>query len=135
MLLELVKPRSIAARIVSHPIEEDREAPPCQYGHGALVEFQGIVRPEENGTPIRGLVYEVYEAMALQVMREKLDQLHQDHDLLGAEVLHRQGPVDAGKAAIRVRIWARHRASAFAACAAFMDQLKQEVPIWKTATY
>jgi molybdopterin synthase catalytic subunit len=31
-------------------------------------------------------------------------------------------------------VQARHRAEAFALLAAFMDRLKQDVPIWKTET-
>jgi molybdopterin synthase catalytic subunit len=36
-----------------------------------------------------------------------------------------------GEAAIVVRVEAKHRAEAFGMLAAFMDRLKQDVPIWK----
>jgi len=39
--------------------------------------------------------------------------------------------VSAGEAAIYVGIASAHRAEGFALLAAFMDRLKQDVPIWK----
>ncbi|MEQ9824365.1 MAG: molybdenum cofactor biosynthesis protein MoaE [Puniceicoccaceae bacterium] len=104
-------------------------------GHGALVEFAGVIRPEEQGSQISGIRYEAYTAMAENVMRERLEVLQQKHGFLAAEVIHRIGSVDVGCQAIRVRIWSAHRKEAFAALIAFMDELKQEVPIWKVATY
>jgi len=48
-------------------------------------------------------------------------------------VAHRLGRVEAGEAAVRVEVIARHRQEAFAACEFLIDQMKLEVPIWKKA--
>jgi len=98
---------------------------------GAVAEFTGIVRGEENGRPIGSLDYEAYSPMAESVMRRAIEQLSQLHECLYMRVTHRLGTVPAGEAAIHVLAAAVHRAEAFAMLAAFMDRLKQDAPIWK----
>jgi len=46
-------------------------------------------------------------------------------------VRHRLGEVRVGETAIVIEVLAAHRGEAFAIAAAFMDRLKQDVPIWK----
>lgn len=98
---------------------------------GAVVEFSGMVREEENGQTIAGLDYEAYSAMALKSMRNILESLAKSHPCLEARVMHRVGTVPTSEAAIKIVLWARHRTEAFGLLAAFMDRLKSEVPIWK----
>lgn len=105
---------------------------PDENGAGALAEFYGIVRGLENGMPIDGLTYEAYPAMAVAEMKRILDGLVLERPLLSARVIHRHGPVAVGETAIYVGIRAAHRAEAFDALRKFMDQLKQDVPIWKS---
>jgi molybdopterin synthase catalytic subunit len=99
---------------------------------GAVTEFRGLVRPFENGQRIAGLRYEAYEEMAEREMKRILGDLQGVHPFTHAEVWHRVGFVPAGEAAVSVAIAAKHRGEAFAAQSAFMDRLKQDVPIWKT---
>ena len=101
-------------------------------GAGALVEFTGIVRGEENGHPILALRYEAYQPMAENQMRRILDDLSSAHPCLNASVFHRIGVVPVGQAAVYIGVEAIHRAEAFAVASGFMDRLKQDVPIWKT---
>lgn len=98
---------------------------------GAVVEFTGVVRGTEEGQPIAALEYEAYESMALSEMRRLLTELGQVHPCHAVQVIHRLGVVPAGEAAIYVRVGAAHRAEAFALMMAFLDRLKQVVPIWK----
>ncbi|MCB1127512.1 MAG: molybdenum cofactor biosynthesis protein MoaE [Verrucomicrobiae bacterium] len=100
-------------------------------GIGALAEFSGVVRGEEDGRTITALEYEAYHGMALAVMRKLLEQLGQHHPCTGVWVIHRVGVVPVGEAAIWNGVVASHRREAFALLAEFMDQLKQDVPIWK----
>ena len=97
-----------------------------------MAEFTGLVRGEEQGAPIAGLVYEAYQPMAETVMRRLLTELGVAHPCVAVRVQHRIGPVRVGEAAIHIAVHSRHRAEAFALLAAFMDRLKQDVPIWKT---
>lgn len=110
-------------------------APVADPGVGALAEFTGLVRGEEAGAPIAGLVYEAYQPMAEREIERIIRELAAARPVLGVRVVHRLGRVPVGEAAIHVAVAAKHRAEAFALLAAFMDRLKQDVPIWKTDTF
>ncbi|CAM3180681.1 molybdopterin synthase catalytic subunit [Rariglobus hedericola] len=103
-------------------------------GVGALATFTGTVRGSENDQPISALVYEAYQPMAETVMHRLLTELAATHPCHFVFVQHRTGTVPVGEAAIHIAVQAKHRAPAFALLAAFMDRLKQDVPIWKTDT-
>lgn len=123
-------------RLVIHlgpePIPATLPSPADGPGVGAVAEFRGLVRGEEKGAPIAALVYEAYRPMAEREITRILDELATAHPCLGVQVRHRLGRVPVGEAAIYIGVAARHRAEAFAVLTAFMDRLKQDVPIWKT---
>jgi molybdopterin synthase catalytic subunit len=98
---------------------------------GAVVRFEGRVRPLENGRAIRGLVYEAYRPMAERQMEKILREIGKQHPCLSVRVRHRIGEVRVGEIAVAVEALAAHRADAFALTSSFMDRLKQDVPIWK----
>ena len=98
---------------------------------GALVEFYGRVRGSESGAEIRGLRYEIYERMAKLQARRVLEELAVEFPCLKVVLVHRHGVVEVGEAAVYVGVLASHRRQAFGMLSAFMDRLKQEVPIWK----
>lgn len=100
-------------------------------GCGAVVRFEGVVRETEDGASIKGLEYEAYEPMARESMICILRELAAEFPCEAAFVCHRIGFVPVGEAAILVEIHSAHRGEAFAILAAFMNRLKQEVPIWK----
>jgi molybdopterin synthase catalytic subunit len=108
-----------------------REAIP--EGAGAVVRFEGRVRAEEKNVLIAALDYEAYEPMAVRQMEKIARELAEKNPCLAVRVRHRIGRVPVGEAAILVEVGARHRAEAFALAAAFMDRIKQDVPIWKSA--
>ncbi len=98
---------------------------------GAVVRFEGRVRGDENGRAIRALVYEAYQPMAERQIKKILRDLGAQHPCLAVRVRHRIGEVRVGEIAIAIEALATHRAEAFALASAFMDRLKQDVPIWK----
>lgn len=98
---------------------------------GAVVEFAGVVRGEEDGAAIAGLDYEAYEMMARGEMERMLGELGRAFPCHSVQVAHRIGRVPVGEASIVVRVEAKHRAEAFGMLAEFMDRLKRDVPIWK----
>jgi len=98
---------------------------------GAIVEFKGLVRREEAGSPIAALEYEAYQPMAETMMRRIALELGALHPCAHVLILHRVGIVPVGEAAIIIRATAKHRTEAFALVSCFMDRLKQDVPIWK----
>jgi molybdopterin synthase catalytic subunit len=112
----------------AEPIVLKTDVPPHA---GAVVRFEGRVRGEENGHPIRALVYEAYQPMAERQMEKILRELGAAHPCLTVRVRHRIGEVRVGEIAVAIEALAAHRAEAFALASAFMDRLKQDVPIWK----
>jgi molybdopterin synthase catalytic subunit len=122
----------VLVELTSQPIDPRCELPAELVGTvGAVVEFSGRVRAEEEGRAIAALEYEAYSPMAEQQMRRILEVLAGQQPCLFARVVHRVGVVPVGETAIHVSIAARHRAEAFAMLTGFMDRLKQDVPIWK----
>ena len=122
----------IEIAITAKPIELSRPLPEAISGSaGAVVEFTGLVRGEEDARRIAALEYEAYSPMAENVMRRILEELSRQQPCLWVHVRHRVGVVPVGEAAIHVVAAARHRDDAFAMVAGFMNRLKQDVPIWK----
>lgn len=108
----------------------------CEAGMaGAVVEFSGRIRGEEAGRRLRGLHYEAYPAMAHGMIERMVREVGSRHSLLAARVVHRVGFVPVGEEAIYVAMASSHRKEAFRALDEFMDLLKQNVPIWKSATF
>ena len=100
-------------------------------GGGALVQFEGIARPIENGQPIAALEYEAYEPMAAKLLHRLSEDIVHRHGLIGLCVEHSTGRVAAGECSFRLRLAAYHRKEALAAMDEFIDRMKRDVPIWK----
>jgi molybdopterin synthase catalytic subunit len=98
---------------------------------GAVVEFAGVVRGEEDGAAIAALNYEAYDKMARSEMERIALDLSGQFPCESIEVIHRIGRVAVGETSILVRIEAKHRAEAFGMLAEFMNRMKTDVPIWK----
>jgi len=123
---------SVLASIHAGPLNHLPQPFSCD-GAGAVVCFDGIVRPTENGRTIRGLEYEAYEPMARNLLVEIGEELVRRYDFVGLFVEHSKGFVEVGDCSFRLQIAGRHRQESLAAMSEFIDRLKQDVPIWKTA--
>jgi molybdopterin synthase catalytic subunit len=99
---------------------------------GSLVEFYGIVRETEGEAKIPALRYEAYASMAEKVMRGKIALLEKKHPCQAIRVVHRLGTIPRGESAIYVGIQSKHRQAGFLFLQEFMDELKKDVPIWKS---
>ena len=106
---------------------------PCVFSteHGAVVDFFGVVRENENDTTISGLEYEAFVEMAEAELRRISEETAQKFSLGSVIVHHRIGFVPAGEASLFVRVSARHRGAAFAGSQQLVELLKARVPIWK----
>ena len=98
---------------------------------GALVEFQGIVRATEGNSAIAALDYEAYEPMARRRLLAHLRELETSHLCAAVIFIHRLGRVPVGEASLLVRVFSKHRGTAFALCGELIDRMKADVPIWK----
>lgn len=104
-------------------------------GAGAVFCFEGIVRPTEDNRSITALNYEAYEPMASKMLYRIADEVHRRFGLISLCVEHSRGRVGVGQCSFRLRIAARHRNEGIAALGAFIDRLKEDVPIWKSPVF
>jgi molybdopterin synthase catalytic subunit len=119
----------LETRMKTGPLEP--AAPWHPAGAGAVVTFDGVVRPTENGATLRGLTYEVYEPMTSRQMQRLGREMIEQYALIAMDVCHSEGFVPVGEVSFRLRVAAAHRQAALAAQEAFIDAMKKQVPIWK----
>ncbi|MFI5717984.1 molybdenum cofactor biosynthesis protein MoaE [Nocardia sp. NPDC051750] len=97
--------------------------------YGGVVVFTGVVRDHDDGQAVSALEYSAHPEAA-RFLRECCAAVAESTGLPVAAV-HRIGNLEVGDLAIVTAVAAPHRAEAFAACAALVDRIKHEVPIWK----
>jgi molybdopterin synthase catalytic subunit len=100
-------------------------------GMGAVVNFLGVVRELEAGSPISALEYESFQRMAEHQFHLLFDELEKKWPIESVRVVHRLGLVKVNEPSLWVEIVAPHRGEAFAACQWLVDRMKELVPIWK----
>ena len=124
---------SATVRIIDGAIGDPAPVLPLDAQFGAAIVFDGVVRSDEGGRTIRALAYEVYEPMASNMLAELGREMLAKHGLVAIMVEHSRGEVPVGQRSFRLTVYAFHRAEALAAVGEFIDRMKRDVPIWKTA--
>jgi molybdopterin synthase catalytic subunit len=97
---------------------------------GGIDVFVGTVRDHDHGEGVTGLEYSAHPS-ALARLHEVVDGVAEKYDVLAVAAVHRVGRLEIGDAAVVVATAAVHRAEAFEASRALIDELKDTVPIWK----
>ncbi|MFN2494552.1 MAG: molybdenum cofactor biosynthesis protein MoaE [Pseudonocardiaceae bacterium] len=98
---------------------------------GAVVTFSGLVRDHDGGRTVRALEYSGHP-IASDVITRVAAQIAAAHPAVQAlAVSHRIGALAIGDSALACAVSAAHRWDAFAACAALVDEVKLQLPIWK----
>jgi molybdopterin synthase catalytic subunit len=100
-------------------------------GAGAIAVFLGTVRDQSEGRAVSLLEYQAYDAMARSELARIANEIEVGSPGVSVAALHRVGPLHVGEIAVVCAASARHRAEAFAACRALIDEIKARVPIWK----
>jgi len=100
-------------------------------GAGGIDVFVGCVRDENDGRAVVLLEYEAYVPMALAEMKRIGEEIERASEGVRVAAAHRVGSLRVGDLAVVCAASAPHRAEAFAACRALIDQIKHRVPIWK----
>jgi molybdopterin synthase catalytic subunit len=124
---------STTVRIIDGALGTQAPVLPPAAQFGAAIVFDGVVRADEGGRIIRALAYEVYEPMASNMLTELGREMLAKHGLVAIMVEHSRGEVPVGQLSFRLTVHALHRAEALAAVGEFIDRMKRDVPIWKTA--
>jgi molybdopterin synthase catalytic subunit len=97
---------------------------------GGVDVFVGVVRDHDHDHDVVGLDYTAHPT-ALARLQEVADAVAQKYDVVALAAVHRVGSLAIGDLAVVVAAAAAHRAEAFEASRALIDELKQTVPIWK----
>ena len=105
------------------------------YGMGAVVNFLGVVRGEEEGKSISAIEYEAFQKMVEHQFNLLFDEIAQRWPVESVRLVHRVGVVKVNEPSLWVEIIAPHRGEAFAACQWLIDEMKRVVPIWKRAQF
>lgn len=121
--------QQVTAMLVQGPL--DAISPPRIQSAGAVILFEGLVRPIENDASIAGLFYEVYEPMATTLLNDLALQTAKKFELIAVHVEHSKGFVPVYDCSFRLLVASKHRAEGLAAMDEFIIRMKQEVPIWK----
>lgn len=98
---------------------------------GAVVSFAGIVRAHDGGREVRALEYSGHPSGGDVIARVAAEVAAAHPAVQGLAVSHRLGPLAIGEAALACAVAAAHREAAFAACAALVDEVKMQLPVWK----
>jgi molybdopterin synthase catalytic subunit len=80
------------------------------------------------------LSYSAHPSAAAE-LRRVCEKVAAEFDVSALAAVHRVGDLEIGELAVVVAVSCPHRAEAFTACRALIDQLKQTVPVWKQQLY
>jgi molybdopterin synthase catalytic subunit len=120
----------VLATVTDSTIDADAiEAAALSRQDGALVTFRGVVRDHDHGAAVTSLEYEGHPD-AEAFLRASCERIAAASGLTIAAA-HRVGHLQIGDVALVAVVASGHRAEAFAACAALVDDIKSSVPIWK----
>lgn len=122
--------RLIAIRDTELSLDEVRAAV-ADPAAGGIALFAGTVRDNDSDKGVNALAYSAHPS-AEDELREVAEVIVTKHpDVIGLAAVHRTGDLEIGDLAVVVAVSTGHRAEAFEACRALIDELKASVPIWK----
>ena len=98
---------------------------------GGEVLFVGTVRDHDAERGVAGLSYSAHPSAADELARVAGSIAAKYPDAVAVAAVHRVGDLAVGDLAVVVGVSCAHRAEAFHACHALIDELKASVPVWK----
>lgn len=101
---------------------------------GGVCLFVGVVRDNDGGRGVTDLEYSSHPSAADR-LREVAERIAAIDDVQAVAAVHRVGALRVGDLAVVCAVSAGHRPAAFDACRQFIDDLKDEVPVWKHETF
>jgi molybdopterin synthase catalytic subunit len=129
---ETARADRVLTRVQSEPLSLDEAADAvADPAAGAACIFSGTVRDHSDAGDVTGLTYEAWHELAEQRLGELADDILQRWPARRVAIVHRVGELSVGETSVIVAVSAPHRADAFEACRHGIEQLKQDVPIWK----
>lgn len=98
---------------------------------GAQVLFVGTTRQWTEGVETLYLEYESYLEMAKMSLEKLEAEARNRWPIAEVALVHRLGRVNISEASVAVAVGSAHRDAAFAAAKWLIDEIKNQVPIWK----
>lgn len=98
---------------------------------GAVVNFIGICRGDDDGHTVNALTLEHYPGMAEAEIGRHAAEALERWPLMGLTIVHRHGRIAPGENIVLVVTASSHREAAFQAAEFLMDYLKTNAPFWK----
>jgi molybdopterin synthase catalytic subunit len=121
--------RLIAIRDTELSVDEVRAAV-ADPAAGGEVLFIGTVRDNDADRGVTALSYTAHPSAEAELGRVA-EGIAAKYDVIALAAVHRVGDLAVGDLAVVVGVSCAHRAEAFHACHAMIDELKASVPIWK----
>ena len=121
--------RLIAIRETELSVDEVRAAI-ADPAAGGEVLFAGTVRDNDADRGVTALSYTAHPSAEAELRRVAGDIVAK-YDVIAVAAVHRVGDLAVGDLAVVAGVACAHRAEAFHACHALIDELKASVPIWK----
>lgn len=125
---------AIHVELVEGPLPRLAE-PIANDAGGAVLTFEGVVRPTEDQRVLTSLKYEAYAPMTERMLTELAERIIEKHGLHALACWHSVGEVPAHECSFRLQAVSSHRAETFAGMQEFIDRMKQDVPLWKVPVY
>lgn len=97
---------------------------------GGTALFVGTVRNHDGGADVDTLGYSSHPSAEAE-LRRVAEKVVAGYPVRALAAVHRVGDLAVGDLAVVVAVSCPHRAEAFEACRKLIDDLKNEVPIWK----
>jgi len=122
--------RLIAIRDSELSLDEVRAAV-ADPSAGGIALFAGAVRDNDETRGVSALSYSAHPSAEDELRRVAEEIVGKHPDVIGLAAVHRTGDLAIGDLAVVAGVSCGHRAEAFTACHALIDELKASVPIWK----
>ena len=102
---------------------------------GAVSNFVGYVRNNNNSKTVKSIKLEVYEEMAIKSLSDICENAKKKWSLIDTLVIHRYGKLQINDKIVLVATFSSHRKDSMEACSFIMDYLKKYSPFWKKEYY
>ena len=97
---------------------------------GAVASFIGVVRNHDGGESVDAIEYSSHPS-SQQILRDIVVEFKDRPGVHRIVAWHRVGHLEIGEDAMVVAVAAEHRAQAFRAVEAIVEDVKAKLPIWK----
>lgn len=108
---------------------------PANPHYGAVVSFEGVVRGQNEGKTVTGILYECFQPMAEKELKKIAEEAGKKYSVDRIFLAHRYGHLKVGEISLALVVCSPHRKEAFAGAQYIIDELKKRVPIWKKEYY